>query len=218
MEGKIVSTIGDIGFIVFLIIFPHFVPLPFYSYALVCLGAIFLMLRKEGKTFRDIGLIKEKFTSRAFILGVVTALTWVAFMQFVYIPSIKYFFEVPDYTEYNFIKSSMTRLIMTVFAAIVIGGFYEEIVFRGYIQNVFEKRIFKGFSPLIIMFLTSLLFGLYHVQQDIFAVIAAFMGGLYWVILYKRFGSLWIPIISHALFDTITLILIYKGVFGSITY
>ncbi|MEI2273197.1 CPBP family intramembrane metalloprotease [Sphingobacterium sp. ML3W] len=218
MEKKIVSAIGKLGFVVFLVIFPHFVPLPFYSYALVCFGAIFLMLRKEGKTFRDIGLIKGKFTSRAIILGVFTGLTWVAFMQFVYIPSIKYFFEVSDYTEYNFIKSNMTMLIMTVFAAIVIGGFYEEIVFRGYIQSVFEKRIFKGFNPLISMLLTSLLFGIYHVQQDIFAVIAAFMGGMYWAILSKKFGNLWIPIISHALFDTVTLILIYKGAFGAITY
>ncbi|MGE8379812.1 MAG: lysostaphin resistance A-like protein, partial [Sphingobacterium sp.] len=173
MEKKIVSAIGKLGFVVFLVIFPHFVPLPFYSYALVCFGAIFLMLRKEGKTFRDIGLIKGKFTSRAIILGVFTGLTWVAFMQFVYIPSIKYFFEVSDYTEYNFIKSNMTMLIMTVFAAIVIGGFYEEIVFRGYIQSVLEKRIFICFNPLISMLLTSLLFGIYHVQQDIFAVIAA---------------------------------------------
>ncbi|MGE8430551.1 MAG: type II CAAX prenyl endopeptidase Rce1 family protein [Sphingobacterium sp.] len=40
------------------------------------------------------------------------------------------------------------------------------------------------------------------------------LGGLYWSILYKKFGNLWIPIFSHALFDMITLILIYKGEFG----
>lgn len=218
MEKKIVSTIGSIGFIVFLLIFPHFVPLPFYSYAAVCLLAIYLMLRWEGKTFRDIGLIKENLTVKAFFIGAITAIAWVAFMQFVYIPSIKYFFEVPDYTEYNFIKSSLARLLMTIVAALIIGGFYEEIVFRGYIQNVLEKRIFKRFSPMLSIFVVSILFGLYHLQQDIFAVFAAVMGGLYWSILFRKSGNLWIPIISHALFDTITLILIYKGVFGAFSY
>jgi len=218
MERKIVSTIGSIGFIVFLVIFPHFVPLPFYSYAPFCLLAIYLMLRRERKSFRDIGLIKEKLTVNAFFLGAVTAVGWVAIMQFVYIPSIKYFFQVPDYTEYNFIKSSMIRLLMTILAALIVGGFYEEIVFRGYIQNVLEKRIFKRFSPLISILVTSLLFGFYHFQQDIFAIIAAVMGGLYWSILDKKFGNLWIPIVSHALFDTITLILIYKEAFGIMSY
>lgn len=218
MEEKIISKIGHIGFVIFLVIFPHFVPLPFYSYAAVCLLAIYLMLRREGKSFRDIGLVKEKLTLIAFLLGVITAIAWVAFMQFLYIPFIKYFFQVPDYIEYNFIKSSLSRLLMTILSALIIGGFYEEIVFRGYIQNVSEKRIFKRYSPIFSVLITSLLFGLYHLQQDIFGIIAAVMGGLYWSILFKKYGNLWIVIFSHGLFDTITLILIYKDVFGIFSY
>lgn len=107
---------------------------------------------------------------------------------------------------------------MTILAALIIGGFYEEIVFRGYIQTVLEKRIFKLYSPLISVLVTSLLFGLYHLQQDIFGVIAAVLGGLYWSILYKKYGNLWIVIFSHGLFDTITLFLIYKDAFGIYSY
>ncbi|UMQ41654.1 CPBP family intramembrane metalloprotease [Chryseobacterium sp. Y16C] len=214
MDRKIISTIGYIGCIIFLVIFPHFVPLSFYSYAAVCLLAIYLMLRREGKNFRDIGLIKKKLNLRAVFLGAVTAIAWVAFMQFLYIPTIKYFFQVPDYIEYNFIKSSVPRLLMTIFAALIIGGFYEEVVFRGYIQNVLEKRIFKGYDPLFSVLVTSLLFGLYHLQQDVFGIISAILGGLYWSILYKEYDNLWIVIFSHGIFDTITLILIYRDAFG----
>lgn len=80
---------------------------------------------------------------------------------------------------------------MTILAALIIGGFYEEIVFRGYIQNVLEKRIFKRYSPIFNVLITSLLFGLYHLQQDIFGIIAAVMGGIYWSILFKKYGNLW---------------------------
>ncbi|MCS4163990.1 MULTISPECIES: CPBP family intramembrane glutamic endopeptidase [Sphingobacterium] len=217
MKRKAFSIIQDIGFILFLVVFPHAVPLPFYSYAVICFLAIFLVLRRKGRTLRDLGLDKKNLSSRAILLGILSALAWVIFMQIIYIPVIKHLFNVPDYTEYNFIRSSIERLIMTIFAAWIIGGFYEEVVFRGYIQNILEKRLFKGMGHWLPIVITSILFGLYHLQQDIFAVIAACLGGLYWSILYKKGNNnLWVSIISHALFDMITLILIYTGKFGNL--
>ena len=217
MKRKAFSIIQDIGFILFLVVFPHAVPLPFYSYAVICFLAIFLVLRRKGRTLRDLGLDKKNLSSRVILLGILSALAWVIFMQIIYIPVIKHLFNVPDYTEYNFIRSSIARLIMTIFAAWIIGGFYEEVVFRGYIQNLLEKRLFKGMGVLLPIVITSILFGLYHLQQDIFAVIAACLGGLYWSILYKKWNNnLWVSIISHALFDMITLILIYTGKFGKL--
>ncbi|WP_333624591.1 type II CAAX endopeptidase family protein [Sphingobacterium siyangense] len=217
MKRKAFSIIQDIGFILFLVVFPHAVPLPFYSYAVICFLAIFLVLRRKGRTLRDLGLDKKNLSSRAILLGILSALAWVIFMQIIYIPVIKHLFNVPDYTEYNFIRSSIERLIMTIFAAWIIGGFYEEVVFRGYIQNILEKRLFKGMGHWLPIVITSILFGLYHLQQDIFAVIAACLGGLYWSILYKKWNNnLWVSIISHALFDMITLILIYTGKFGNL--
>lgn len=85
---------------------------------------------------------------------------------------------------------------MTIFAALIIGGLYEEIVFRGYIQNVLEKRIFKRYSPIFSVLIKSLLFGLYHLQQDIFGIIAAVIGELYWSIYIKNmviFGLSYFP-------------------------
>ncbi|GAA0886231.1 CPBP family intramembrane glutamic endopeptidase [Sphingobacterium siyangense] len=217
MKRKAFSIIQDIGFILFLVVFPHAVPLPFYSYAVICFLAIFLVLRREGRTLRDLGLDKKNLSSRAILVGILSALAWVIFMQIIYIPVIKHLFNVPDYTEYNFIRSSIARLIMTIVAAWIIGGFYEEVVFRGYIQNILEKRLFKGIGRWLPIVITSILFGLYHLQQDIFAVIAACLGGLYWGILYKKWNNnLWVSIISHALFDMITLILIYTGKFGKL--
>lgn len=217
MKSKAFSIIQDIGFILFLVVFPHAVPLPFYSYAVICFLAIFLVLRRKGRTLRDLGLDKKNLSSRAILLGILSALAWVIFMQIIYIPVIKHLFNVPDYTEYNFIRSSIARLIMTIFAAWIIGGFYEEVVFRGYIQNILEKRLFRGMGRWLPIVITSILFGLYHLQQDIFAVIAACLGGLYWGVLYKKWNNnLWVSIISHALFDMITLILIYTGKFGKL--
>lgn len=123
---------------------------------------------------------------------------------------------VPDYTEYNFIRTSMSKLILVVVAAWITGGFYEEIVFRGYIQSIFDKWLKTGSSYGSVV-ITGILFALYHWQQGLFGVIAAFLGGMFWGVLYRQFGNnLWIPILSHAIFDTVTLIMIYTDLFGNL--
>jgi len=74
--------------IVFLVLFPHFVPLPFYSYAIVCLGVIIFYLRKQNKTLHSLGLKCNGLTARTFMVGIVSALLWVAFNRWVYHPFI----------------------------------------------------------------------------------------------------------------------------------
>jgi len=217
MDNKIQKNIKEILSVAFLILFPHFFPLPFYSYTIICFLFIWIVLKKGGIAFNSLGFSKKNLTIHALTIGFVSAFLWGCFMQFLYIPVIKNLFTVPNYTEYNFIRNNFSTLIMTLIAAWLVGGLYEEIVFRGFIQNLLEKGLFKAYKVCWSIVVTSILFGLYHWQQDIFGVIAALLGGLYWGILYRIFGkNLWIPILSHAIFDTITLILIYYGLFGNL--
>lgn len=215
MKNKTLTILFDSGSIAFFMLFPHLVPLPFYSYAVICLLVMWFLLKKKGKTFTDIGLSKQGLHLKATIIGIASALIWISFMQLIYIPVIKNLFIVPEYTEYNFIRGSLQKLIAIIFAACLVGGFYEEIIFRGYIQAIFEKTIFKSSRKAWSILSTGILFGFYHWQQDIYGIIAAIFGGWFWGILYKKFGgNLWIAILSHALFDSITLVLIYTGKFG----
>jgi len=204
----------EILLIAFLVFFPHYVPLPFYSYAIVCFAAIFFYLKKKHQTLADIGLKRNGLTVNTIAIGLLSAIIWMAFNRFVYFPFIKHFFDVPEYKEYYFIKNHLFNFMLVLFAAWIVGGFYEEIVFRGFIQTTIQKWFKrKQFSFWIAAILTSVLFGLYHWQQGIFGVIPAALGGFYWSILLKRFnGNLWYPILSHAFYDTIALTMIYFGV------
>lgn len=200
--------------IAFLVLFPHFVPLPFYSYAVVCLAAILFYLRKQSKTVRDLGLKRNGLTAHTFSVGILSALLWIAFNKWVYHPFIIHFFVVEPYTEYDFIRNNLSNLVITILAAWVIGGFYEEVVFRGFIQTNVQGWFIKyRFSFWLAGFLTSMLFGLYHWQQGVFGIIPSFLGGLLWTYLLWRYkGNLWYPIISHAVYDTMALTLIYFGI------
>ena len=214
MNKRFRKNILIVIIIAFLVLFPHFIPLPFYSYAIVCLAVIIFYLRKENKTLRNLGLKRNGITAHVVVVGVVSALLWVAFNKWVYHPFITHFFVVPSYTEYDFIRNKLSNLVITIIAAWVIGGFYEEIVFRGFIQTKMQELIISYKNSFWIAGLfTSLLFGLYHWQQGIFGIVPAFLGGLLWTFLLWRYkGNLWYPVISHAVYDTIALTMIYFGI------
>jgi membrane protease YdiL (CAAX protease family) len=205
------QNILKIFIIAFLVLFPHFVPLPFYLYAVVCLLVIIFYLRGQKKTFRDVGLKPNGLTAHTFVVGIVSALLLIAFNKWVYHPFITHFFVVEPYTEYDFIRNKLSNLIIVIVAAWIVGGFYEEIVFRGFIQVTIREWFMKSKNSFWLAgFLTSILFGLYHWQQGVFGIIGSFFGGLLWTFLLRRYkGNLWYPVISHAVYDTIALTMIY---------
>jgi len=165
--------------IALLVLFPHFVPLPFYSYAVVCLAVIVFYLRRNKKTLRDLGLKRNGLTAHTFVVGILSALLWIAFNKWVYHPFITHFFAVEPYTEYDFIRNKLATLLITIIAAWIIGGFYEEIVFRGFIQTTIQEWFKKFKFPFWLAgLLTSILFGLYHWQQGIFGVVPSFLAEL----------------------------------------
>jgi uncharacterized protein len=197
--------------IAFLLLFPHFVPLPFYSYSIVCLAVVVYYLKRQKKTLQDLGLKRTGITAHTLIVGILSAVVWIAFNKWVYYPFINHFFVVEPYTEYDFIREKLSNLIITLIAAWIVGGFYEEIVFRGFIQTTIREWFVKSkHSFWLAGLLTSFLFGLYHWQQGIFGIVGSFMGGILWTFLLWRYkGNLWYPIISHAIYDTIVLTMIY---------
>jgi len=214
MNKSFAQEMLKVVMIAFLVLFPHFVPLPFYSYAVVCLAVLIFYLRRQKKTLRDLGLKRDGLTTDTFVIGILSALFWIAFNKWVYHPFITHFFSIEPYTEYDFIRKKLSNLIITLVAAWIIGGFYEEIVFRGFIQTTIRGWFIKSrHSFWLAGLLTSILFGVYHWQQGIFGIIPSALGGLFWTFLLWRYkGNLWYPIISHAVYDTIALVMIYFGV------
>jgi len=214
MNKSFAQEMLKVVMIAFLVLFPHFVPLPFYSYAVVCLAVLIFYLRRQKKTLRDLALKRDGLTADTFVIGILSALFWIAFNKWVYHPFITHFFSIEPYTEYDFIRKKLSNLIITLVAAWIIGGFYEEIVFRGFIQTTIRGWFIKSrHSFWLAGLLTSILFGVYHWQQGIFGIIPSALGGLFWTFLLWRYkGNLWYPIISHAVYDTIALVMIYFGV------
>jgi membrane protease YdiL (CAAX protease family) len=213
------KRILEILIIAFLIIFPHYAGLPFATYVIICFALIFFYLKTQNKTLRDIGLKGGGLSGHVFLIGAISAILWMVFVKFIYLPIVNRFLKnyLTTNTDYDFVKHNLKGLLMVVILAWIVGAFYEEIAFRGFIHNAIQKWFIKYKNSFWVAALcTSILFGLYHVQQGISGIIGGIMGGLYWSYLVKRYnGNLWYSIISHGVYDTIALTMIYFDVLNS---
>jgi len=91
-------------------------------------------------------------------------------------------------------------IVLFVILAVVMAPLFEEIFFRGF--------LFRGFSSswgwVAGACVSAALFGIAHLQIDVFVPLFALGFALAWV--YKRTGSLWTSIAFHALFNGLSVL------------
>lgn len=87
----------------------------------------------------------------------------------------------------------------------IIAAVVEEIVFRGIVYN----RARRNYGLTISLFLTALLFGIYH--GNLIQAVYGFVMGLLMCVIYERFGSLIYTIIFHASANSIVYTLSTSG-------
>lgn len=78
----------------------------------------------------------------------------------------------------------------------IMAPFAEELLFRGYLLNLWRNRF--GLWPAIL--LSSLAFGLIHAQAAIFA----FVCGIFYALAYLKYGSLWPATLLHGLYNVVS--------------
>jgi membrane protease YdiL (CAAX protease family) len=83
-------------------------------------------------------------------------------------------------------------------------GFGEELMFRGLLQGGLAHWIGSPAGPWIALGIASLVFGVFHWLNTTYALLAA-VAGLYFGWLLIATGSIWPPIVAHALYDFIAL-------------
>jgi membrane protease YdiL (CAAX protease family) len=78
----------------------------------------------------------------------------------------------------------------------------EEAFFRGYLQGILGKQIFKGKSPYVPLFISALLFGLAHTTGGPALMLLAFIAGSGYGWAYYR-GGILAAILTHFFFNVL---------------
>ncbi len=114
------------------------------------------------------------------------------------------------FTYYGYIPKPLSRIIVDIILMIAVAPFVEETIFRGIILRRWAGK--WGIKKSIV--LSSVLFALLH--HDI---LGTFIFAMVMSIVYLKYRTLWIPMICHAVWNTICVIIscVIYG-FGESTY
>lgn len=210
---EILLSLITIGVI---LVFPYMGLLPSFTYSIPILLLVWLALRLAKEKFSDIGFRFQDFSFKAFLVGALAAAATLAFMQLVFHPFLESIvsLEYSDSGLNEFIRESRFNLVLSIVFGWLIGGFYEEIVFHGFIFTRLEKMLPGESATPFSFIITALLFGVYHYVLGPSGMVNALLVGAVYLGLFLYFKrNLWYPIICHGVYNTLVMVLIYYGYF-----
>lgn len=119
----------------------------------------------------------------------------------------------PQQVAVNQIKNASTStslLVVLILCVIFIVPMIEELLFRGFLQNWLKKFVSSGKAIIF----TSFIFALFHFASaqgmgNIELIISLFVLSCFLGYIYERQKSLWAPISMHAIFNAISILLIF---------
>jgi uncharacterized protein len=117
----------------------------------------------------------------------------------------------PINQAYHHLVGNLAAVPGMLFAMIVGAGFGEETVFRGFMFERLGKLLGKrAWAKPLIVFITSLLFGLAHyVDQGLAGAQQGFIFGLVFGTIFALTGRIFTLMVAHAAFDLTALAIIY---------
>lgn len=196
------------------VLLPHFIPFPLNSYCLLIIAIVWLFLKYDKTSFSDLGFSFSNFQKQALFYGVIAAVLILSFLQLVFFPLLEMIVSFPDtqVEMYDKLEGNIEFYLLMIFMGWLIGGLYEEIVFHGFIFYQIKKLIDGKYQTQISFLLTSVIFGLYHLQLGPADTVNAFLAGAAYHLLALQFkGNLWYSIICHGTYNSIVITLLYLG-------
>jgi CAAX protease family protein len=180
------------------------------SYGVVPLGAILVLLWvwRSRTPWREIGYVRPRSWVRTVAGGIVFGIAFKFLMKAVVMPLLG---ADPINQAYHYLAGNRAALPGAVSTMIVVAGFGEETVFRGYLFERFGKLFGSGrWAKVLIVLLTSVWFGLGHVpNQGLSGAEQATIAGLVYGTIMAVTGRIWMLMVAHATFDLTALAMIY---------
>ncbi len=197
-----------------IVLFPHLGLLPNFGYTLPILLLVWLSLKQAGETFASIGFSFRSITAKAVLVGSLSAVAILGVMQLLVFPLLELFvdFESAEVGLYDFLRENRIQFLIMLVMGWLIGGFYEQIVFHGFLFTRLEKMLPGRQATVLAFALAALLFGAYHLQLGAAGALNALVVGVVYLGLFLAFRrNLWASIICHGVYNTLAMTLIYLG-------
>jgi membrane protease YdiL (CAAX protease family) len=164
------------------------------------------MVRLGGQRLSDVGLARPKSVVQSAVIGAAAAALVFAVVEVLNRIGVMH----RDLSEVASLKNNLPVLIAWVAMVVLVSGFVEEFVYRGFVMDRISKIFGGSRGAWAAAFIgQAVIFGLAHaygsLQLELFAgVFALLYAGLY---LWQ--GNLWAAIAAHGLYDASRVIFAY---------
>lgn len=207
------TTIINLIEVAGLLVIPMFSSRLSFGYILMVLAIIFISKFRRKEKWADYGFQAVKWPD--VLLAAIVGLAFAAFSNYIQEPLVsKLTGEEADLSSFDNVKGNLGAFLTLLAIGWVIGGIFEEFLFRGYLFN----RISQLFSNADLgkwagILLTSVSFALAHTYQGLGGIINTFffsviMGVLFYDVFKRNTGYI---ILVHGFFDTLGIFWIYMG-------
>jgi uncharacterized protein len=176
------------------------------------LGAILALLwaHRSRTPWREIGYVRPASWGRTALAGTALGVGVKLVMKSLIMPLLG---APPINSAYQFLVGNPAATLGMLGAVIVVAGWGEETLFRGYLFERLGKML--GKSPgakVVIVILTSSVFGLLHLHdQGVSGAGQAIITGLVFGTIFAITGRIWLLVFAHAAYDVIAVAIIYSG-------
>lgn len=169
---------------------------------------VLLWVRLSRTPWREIGYVRPMNWIRTLAGGIAIGIAFKFLMKAVVMPPLG---APPINQAFHYLAGNTAALPAAIYAMIIVAGFGEETVFRGYMFERLGKLFGSGLWPrTLIVLLTSLWFGLEHYPvQGLAGVEQATIVGLVYGTIFAVTGRIWMLMVAHAAFDLTALAIIY---------
>lgn len=183
-----------------------------FIYILLVLGIVLISKRERKERWSDYGF--KAVEGSKVLWAAAIGLSYAAFSNYVQEPLVaKLTGESPDISNFDSVTGNLWAFLGLLAIGWVIGGLFEEFLFRGYLFNridqVFRDTVWGKFAAIV---LTSISFSIAHTYQGIGGIINTFIFSVILGLVFYLFKrNTWYVILIHGFFDTYGILWIYMG-------
>ena len=164
--------------------------------------------RLSRTPWRDIGYIRPRSWIGSAIFGIAFGVVFKFVMKALVMPPLG---APPINPAYHYLAGNTAALPGMLFTLIVVAGWGEETLFRGYMFERLGKLFGKGaVAKIATVLFTSAVFALAHYSvQGLPGVEQAMITGLVFGMIFAITGRIFVIMIAHAAYDVTALAMIY---------
>jgi CAAX protease family protein len=175
--------------------------------ALFTIILVTILIRRRGISWAELGLRRPKniWIMLVQAVGVLIGTGVVLYLAYQF---ASLFFEKAETTISRFgnMEGNLQLYLWWVTLGWIVGGFFEEMLFRGFLLSRIELMLGKRkLSTIVAIFFQAAIFGMIHFYyQGAYGALTIFFAASFIGLCYVLFGrNLWPLILSHGLLDTL---------------